>query len=175
MKDTEEILKCPACSAEMKKVFIKSTNFNVDICIDGCGGILFDNREFKHFDEPHESMEKITEALKGKTFEKQDESKTRICPVCLADNRANFVICHKIIFVVRDCAVLNCGVWGDNATSCLHNIFGMLNFGVVAFVLKCPQCSIKYRDIGTVAGQITSDCVPQPDVIVFFGTSIVFR
>lgn len=89
MHDTKEIIKCPACNTEMKKVFIESKGFNLDIC-ENCGGILFDNLEFKHFDEQHESINEITDTLQGKTFEKQNESKTRICPVCLAPMVKNY-------------------------------------------------------------------------------------
>lgn len=82
MKDTKETIKCPACGKEMKKVFIEGANCNVDICTDGCGGIFVDNREYKKFDEQHESIDKILEAYKGKTFSKQDQTKVRTCPVC---------------------------------------------------------------------------------------------
>lgn len=82
MKDTKEIVKCPACGKEMKKVFIEGANCYVDICADGCGGIFFDNREYKKFDEQHENIDKILEVYKGKTFSKQDQTKVRTCPVC---------------------------------------------------------------------------------------------
>ena len=82
MADTKELLICPACGKEMKKVFIADSNFNVDICLDGCGGILFDNREFEKFDEKTENADEILNAIKDKTFETTDETKTRVCPVC---------------------------------------------------------------------------------------------
>ena len=47
MADTLKELKCPACGKVMEKVFIPSEGINLDICTDGCGGIYFDNREFK--------------------------------------------------------------------------------------------------------------------------------
>ena len=31
----------------MEKIFISDANINVDICLNGCGGILFDNRELE--------------------------------------------------------------------------------------------------------------------------------
>ncbi|MBR1616688.1 zf-TFIIB domain-containing protein [bacterium] len=82
MRDTKETLICPACGKEMKKVFIKSAGINLDICLDGCGGILFDNQELKHFDEIHEDISEIQELYEGKTFEKVDLTKKRTCPIC---------------------------------------------------------------------------------------------
>ncbi len=82
MSDSKTTVVCPACGNEMKKIFIESANCNVDICVDGCGGIFFDNREFKKFDEQHENIDEILEAYKGKTYKKEDERKERICPVC---------------------------------------------------------------------------------------------
>lgn len=82
MADNKNIIKCPACGTEMTKVFMTEQNFNLDICVNGCGGIYFDNREFKHFDEQHENIDEIVEALKDKTFIEVDQNKTRVCPVC---------------------------------------------------------------------------------------------
>ena len=82
MSDIKEIINCPACGTEMKKVFIKDANCNVDICVDGCGGIFFDNREFKKFDESFENIDEITASYKNKNYSKVNEEKERICPVC---------------------------------------------------------------------------------------------
>lgn len=80
--DTLETIKCPACGELMEKVFIKSEGINLDICINGCGGIFFDNREFDKFNEENEDISVIEERLKGKTFEPVDDSAERICPAC---------------------------------------------------------------------------------------------
>ena len=77
MKDSQEILICPACGELMEKIYIKETNFHLDICTNGCGSILFDNQELKKFDESHEKIEDILEALKDKEFKKTDGSKQR--------------------------------------------------------------------------------------------------
>ena len=82
MKDTLEIISCPACGKEMKKVLIESANCNIDICVDGCGGIFFDNRELKKFDEQNENTDAITAQYKSKNYQKVNEHKQRICPVC---------------------------------------------------------------------------------------------
>lgn len=82
MADSKEILTCPACGEKMEKFFIKRANCNIDICTNGCGGIFFDNREFKIFDEKTESIDEIKKALEGKTFKTIDETYKRICPAC---------------------------------------------------------------------------------------------
>ena len=82
MADTQYVMNCPACGKEMKKVFIEDAGISVDICLDGCGGMLFDNRELEKVSEEHENVEVIMKELSGKKFEPVDESKHRICPVC---------------------------------------------------------------------------------------------
>ena len=80
--NTDIVVNCPACGKEMKKVYMNEQGIYLDVCLDGCGGIYFDNREFKKFDEQHEDISPLLEAFKGKTFKKVSESDTRICPVC---------------------------------------------------------------------------------------------
>ena len=82
MADTLEEINCPACGKKMEKVFIPSEGINVDICLDGCGGIFFDNREFETFDEENEDISAILEKIKDKDFEPVDENATRMCPCC---------------------------------------------------------------------------------------------
>lgn len=82
MVDTKEILACPACGKEMTKIYIEGHAINIDICLDGCGGILFDNRELEKFDEANENAQEILETVANKTFASTDESAQRVCPVC---------------------------------------------------------------------------------------------
>ena len=82
MTDTLHTIICPACGKAMKKQYVAETDTVLDICSDGCGGVFFDNQELKHFDEKHESIDKIQEILDGKSFAKVDSSETRICPIC---------------------------------------------------------------------------------------------
>lgn len=90
MADTQKTINCPACGTEMVKIFMPDQKINIDVCVNGCGGIYFDNKEFKQFDEQHENISEIIEALKDKTFIKVDETKTRICPVCGSNMVKNF-------------------------------------------------------------------------------------
>ena len=82
MADNKELLTCPACGNEMKKIYLEGKSINIDICLDGCGGILFDNRELEKCDEAHENATEILEAIKDKTFIEVDESAQKECPVC---------------------------------------------------------------------------------------------
>ena len=52
--------------------------------MDGCGGILFDNREMEKFDTPAENIDVILQSIKNKNFDTVDEAATRICPICAA-------------------------------------------------------------------------------------------
>lgn len=95
MSDTFQEIKCPACQKVMKKIFIPKEGVNVDICIDGCGGMFFDNRELKYFDETSESIDEISKAIEGKTFEKVNQENFRSCPACGARMVKNFTSVKK--------------------------------------------------------------------------------
>ena len=95
MADNFNTLKCPACQKEMTKVFVPSEGVNIDVCLDGCGGVYFDNREFKYFDEQHENIDELTNAIKDREFVKVDESLPRSCPVCGARMVKNFASAKK--------------------------------------------------------------------------------
>lgn len=106
MADTLDLINCPACGKKMTKIYLKEQGFNIDICLDGCGGIYLDNREFKKVDEQKEDITPVLEAIKNKTFEKTDEEKTRICPVCGHDMVKNYASVLKKI-EIDEC--YNCG------------------------------------------------------------------
>ncbi len=82
MKDTYENLICPACGTPMKKIYINNKDLFLDVCLDGCGGIWFDNRELQKFDEKAEDITAIKNAYAGKTFKKIDKTVDRKCPKC---------------------------------------------------------------------------------------------
>ena len=97
MADTKNVLTCPACGTKMEKILIEHTGFNIDICLNGCGGIFFDNREFKHFDEKAESIKQIEKLTADKEFIHADESYTRYCPACKSAMVKNFSSANKVI------------------------------------------------------------------------------
>lgn len=82
MSDTIETINCPACGETMKKVYLETKDFFADVCIDGCGGIWFDNRELAKVDEKDEDIKEIMQTYEGKTFSTVDKTKDRICPTC---------------------------------------------------------------------------------------------
>ena len=90
MADNNEIIQCPACGEKMVKVFMPSQGVNLDVCVNGCGGIYFDNREFSKFDAPHDDITPLMDVLKNKQFNKIDEAKIRKCPVCKANMVKNY-------------------------------------------------------------------------------------
>lgn len=97
MADTHQKLRCPACGTEMEKIFVPSEGVNIDICVNGCGGIFFDNREFQMFDEKNENIDEIIKAIENKEFKKVDESLARYCPACGAKMTKNFSSVKKQI------------------------------------------------------------------------------
>ena len=99
MADTKNELVCPACGRKMEKVLIEHTGFNIDICLNGCGGIFFDNREFKHFDEKAENIKQIEKLTADKEFFQADESYIRYCPACHSAMVKNFSSANKSIEV----------------------------------------------------------------------------
>ena len=104
--NTERIINCPACGRPMKKVFMPKQGVNLDVCVDGCGGIYFDNREFSKFDEPQEDISPLLEVLKNKDFIQVDETAIRKCPACGTDMVKNYSSKGKIV-QVDEC--YNCG------------------------------------------------------------------
>lgn len=90
---------CPACGEKMVKIYMPEQKVNLDVCLNGCGGIYFDNREFEKFDETNEDITPLLEAYKGKTFKTVDETKQRVCPVCKTKMVKNFSSAKKEIEV----------------------------------------------------------------------------
>lgn len=97
MADNRSDLKCPACQTVMKKIFMAKEGVNVDICLDGCGGIYFDNRELKYVDEQNENIDAILEEIKEKSFEPVNQENKRSCPACGARMTKNFTSAKRKI------------------------------------------------------------------------------
>ena len=106
MTDNFNTIKCPACQKEMIMIFEPSQGVNIDICLNGCGGIYFDNRKFNYYDEQHENIEVIINSIEGKTFESVDETLPRTCPVCGARMAKHYASIKKEV-LIDDC--LSCG------------------------------------------------------------------
>lgn len=103
MTDTKHIIECPACGKEMTKLEMKEAGVHLDICLNGCGGIFFDNRELEKFDDNEENIDEILNAIEGKTFEPSEDREVRICPICnkpmakmgAANGEVQIDICHN--------------------------------------------------------------------------------
>ena len=106
MSEEKNSINCPACQKRMTEVFLPSAGIALDVCLDGCGGIYFNNREYKKVDEQHENIYEILEAIKGKEFIKVDDTQVRMCPVCGAKMVKNHASTKHEIWV-DDC--YNCG------------------------------------------------------------------
>lgn len=99
MVDTIELIECPACGKMMHKVFMEDEGLSLDVCLDGCGGIFFNNRELKKFDERHENIDELKNMYEGKTFNPVDENITRKCSVCGNNMVKNHVSAKKEITI----------------------------------------------------------------------------
>ncbi len=106
MPDRKGTIKCPACGKEMIEIFMPEQGINIDVCLNGCGGIFFNNREFKHFDAKDQNIDTLLEAMKDKKFSQVHETTTRTCPVCGAAMVKNYSSSTKQI-QVDDC--YSCG------------------------------------------------------------------
>lgn len=84
----------------------------VDVCKGGCGGIWFDNFEFKKFDEPHESAGEALLDIETDPNITVDHNKKLKCPKCknITMMRHFFSSKHKVL--IDECS--GCaGIWLD--------------------------------------------------------------
>lgn len=95
MADDERILECPACHKRLVKVSLQSINVVVDVCLDGCGGIYFNNREMQAVMSSPKAFEEIKKLCEGKEFKKVDETNDRVCPFCGSDMVKNYTSYSK--------------------------------------------------------------------------------
>ena len=110
MADTYEFLNCPACGTPMKKVFLEEQGFILDVCLNGCGGIWFDNRELSKVDEKTEDISNLAAAYEGKNFHRVDKEQDRDCPLC-----------HKKM--VKNCASAKQEITVDECYQCGGKFF----------------------------------------------------
>jgi len=106
MKDTQETLICPACGKDMDKVKMSGEGLFLDVCLKGCGGIYFDNRELEKFDEKSECIANLVKVYEGKTFKEADQTIGRVCPACGSNFVKNFTSIRREI-EIDDC--YSCG------------------------------------------------------------------
>lgn len=99
-------MKCPACNSVLKEYNVN--NVTLDACNSGCGGVWFDNRELKKFDEGHEPS--INLGITAKKIHKNTQPYA--CPKC-----DNIKLFKRFSSVKRKVEVDECagcgGIWLD--------------------------------------------------------------
>jgi len=101
-------MKCPACANALS---VKSVaNIQLDVCDNGCGGIWFDQFEFKKFDEKNEpDAESI---LHLNVLKQAPPSNQLDCPKCQSQKMMRHFSSVKKRVSVDECPKC-AGVWLD--------------------------------------------------------------
>ena len=83
MADNQSVdLTCPACGKNMRNIFLQKSGISINICLDGCGGMLFDNRELNKFLNQQDNIDELLKIIENRNFKKVDNEDNRQCPVC---------------------------------------------------------------------------------------------
>ncbi|MDP4116493.1 MAG: zf-TFIIB domain-containing protein [Bacteroidota bacterium] len=72
-------MKCPACGSELRSE--KTGETMLDVC-DSCGGVWFDEFEFKRFDNSSQPINQDILDLRKKENISVNAEENRICPKC---------------------------------------------------------------------------------------------
>lgn len=102
-------MKCPACDDPLYKRSI--SDIELDICSNGCGGIWFDQFEFKKFDEPHEYSDEVLE-LEITSNREVDHTAKRHCARCDDQFMLRRFYSPKQEIEIDECAMCG-GIWLD--------------------------------------------------------------
>jgi hypothetical protein len=102
-------MDCPGCDVELVKVDVRGVL--LDACLNGCGGLWFDQLELRKFDEPHEPFDETLLTLENTKPQAAKSDKLR-CPRC-----KTIVMMRHFFSVKRKVEVDECGhcggVWLD--------------------------------------------------------------
>ncbi len=103
-------MNCPACENTLSQIIVSGVE--VDVCKNGCGGVWFDNFEFKKFDEPHEYAGEELLAVERDPNVQVNLSEKRPCPKC------NNIIMMRHFFSVKNKVEIDecpscAGIWLD--------------------------------------------------------------
>ena len=103
-------MKCPACGNPLQEMTV--SDVTVDVCKGGCGGIWFDQFEFKKFDEPHESSGEALLEIERDESITINHTKRWKCPKC-----DDIVMMRHFFSVKKEVEVDECpgcaGFWLD--------------------------------------------------------------
>lgn len=73
-------MNCPACRSPLEERMVEAVN--LDVCSRGCGGVWFDQFEFRKFDEPHEEAGTELLDLEGASTRPTGGDDRFECPRC---------------------------------------------------------------------------------------------
>ena len=103
-------MDCPACHRTLRSM--NAGGVNVDVCSDGCGGIWFDQYEFKKFDEPNEVAGAALLDVWRDPDVRVDTSRRYRCTKCPDSVLMRHFSSAKQAVVVDECPTC-AGVWLD--------------------------------------------------------------
>ena len=104
-------MQCPACNTVLDKITV--TGVELDICKDGCGGIWFDQFEFKKFDEAHEyAGESLLNIESGMKITTIDHKAKRQCPKCNEQDMLRHFYSPSQEIEIDECPMCG-GIWLD--------------------------------------------------------------
>jgi Zn-finger nucleic acid-binding protein len=102
-------MDCPVCKVELVNVSVGKVL--IDACLNGCGGLWFDQMELRKFDEPHEAFDEKLLKLENTRPQSIRPKKLR-CPRC-----ETIVMMRHFFSIKRNVEVDECaqcgGVWLD--------------------------------------------------------------
>ena len=102
-------MKCPACDNSLSNLMVSDVELN--ICQNGCGGIWFDQFEFRKFDEPHEHAEEILGLQINRTCQPVHLEK-RHCARCEHQLMLRRFYSPKQKIMIDECPMCG-GIWTD--------------------------------------------------------------
>ncbi|MFN8392082.1 MAG: zf-TFIIB domain-containing protein [Bdellovibrionota bacterium] len=104
-------MKCPACQNSLTQ--LQAGDVTVDVCKGGCGGVWFDDREIKNFDEEAEVLALPICNVERSPNPRLKLGAVRSCPRCGDDA----VLCRRYFDVHGQVEVDQCltcsGIWLD--------------------------------------------------------------
>ncbi len=115
-------MKCPACERQLSNKAVGT--IEVDTCENGCGGIWFDQFEFKKFDEPHETAGVSLLDISVDPDISVDHAKKRHCPKCNGITMMRHFYSVKKQVEIDECPSCG-GIWLDSGE--LKQIRGMFD------------------------------------------------
>jgi len=117
-------MKCPACENELTTKSVGG--IAVDLCSGSCGGIWFDNYEFKKFDEPYESAGEELLSIEIKEELQVESDQKWGCPKCSDVVMARHFFSIKEHVEIDECPSCG-GIWLDiGELSVIRNSFKLL-------------------------------------------------